>query len=75
MQRLSQREKGESSVAVRWLRECKDGLFRPDYKSTWKESADALVKVRTQWVAGKSRQPGGYKLLTLRKRILDTEIV
>lgn len=74
VQRLSQQERGKTTIAVRWLRECKDGLFRPD-KSTWKESADALVKVRTQWVEGKPKQPGGYKLLTLRKRILDTEIV
>ena len=67
---------------MRWLREGKDGVFRPA-KETWQERADALVDVRTQWVGAKASAggsgngniSGGWKLLTLRSRILDTELL
>ncbi|CAD7698279.1 unnamed protein product [Ostreobium quekettii] len=75
VQRLGRESGGKKMVAVQWLQEGKDGLFRPQTHSRWDERADALVAVRTQWVTGRPRCPGGYKLLTLRKRILDTEIV
>jgi succinyl-CoA synthetase beta subunit len=59
---------------MRWLKEGKDGLFRPS-SDTWEEVPGALVGVRTQWVAGGRGKAGGYRLLTLRSRILDTELV
>jgi len=59
---------------MRWLKESADGLFRPTAE-TWEEKADALVDVRTQWVAGAGGEEGGWKLLTLRSRILETELV
>jgi hypothetical protein len=61
-------------LVMRWLKEEKDGLFRPS-SSTWEEAKGALVPVRTQWVRGSTKKPGGYRLLTLRSRILDTELV
>jgi hypothetical protein len=47
---------------------------RPSEKS-WEERPSALVPVRTVWVEPQGRRQGGFKLLTLRKRILDTELV
>jgi hypothetical protein len=61
-------------LVMRWLKEGRDGLFRPS-SDTWEEAAGALVGVRTQWVPGSNGTPGGYRLLTLRSRILDTELV
>lgn len=58
---------------MRWLKEGRDGLFRPSTE-TWEEVPGALVAVRTQWVAGRDCTPGGYRLLTLRSRILETEL-
>jgi hypothetical protein len=55
-----------------------DGLFRLDRGSetdVWEEKAGALVPVRTQWLPPRGSRPGGFKLLTLRSRILDTELV
>lgn len=59
---------------MRWLKEGRDGLFRPSTE-TWEEVPGALVSVRTQWVAGKDGTAGGYRLLTLRSRIMETELV
>lgn len=59
---------------MRWLKESADGLFRPS-QETWEEKADALVDVRTQWVRGGAGRAGGWRLLTLRSRILDTQLV
>lgn len=61
-------------LVMRWLKEGKDGLFRPS-ADTWEEAPGALVRVRTQWVAGANGRPGGYRLLTLRSRIIETELV
>lgn len=59
---------------LRWLKEGRDGLFRPS-QDTWEEPASTLVGVRTQWVAGGGGAGGGYRLLTLRSRILDTQLL
>lgn len=59
---------------MRWLKEGPDGLFRPS-DETWEEKADALVDVRTQWVRPAAGGHGGWRLLTLRSRVLDTELV
>jgi len=66
--------KQRGRLVMRWLKEGKDGLFRPS-SDTWEEVPGALVGVRTQWVAGARGKTGGYRLLTLRSRILDTELV
>ncbi len=47
---------------------------RPTEQS-WEDRPSALVPVRTVWVGPQGRRQGGFKLLTLRKRILDTELV
>jgi hypothetical protein len=60
---------------MRWLRESADGIFRASAE-TFEERADALVDVRTQWVPPRAGgKAGGWRLLTLRSRILDTELV
>lgn len=61
-------------LIMRWLKEGKDGLFRPS-ADTWEEPASCLLGVRTQWVAGRNEGPGGYRLLTLRSRILATQLL
>jgi hypothetical protein len=61
-------------LIMRWLKEGKDGLFRPS-ADTWEEPASCLLGVRTQWVAGRNGGPGGYRLLTLRSRILATQLL
>ncbi|GBF87753.1 jumonji domain-containing protein [Raphidocelis subcapitata] len=61
-------------ITLRWLKESSDGLFRPSAE-TWEEKAEALVSVRTQWVTPPDGGPGGWRLLTLRSRILDTEFI
>lgn len=61
----------------RWLSEGEDGLFRPT-KQVWEEKEGALVDIRTQRMDGKAPGPPGrpvFKLLTLRSRILDTDLV
>jgi hypothetical protein len=59
-------------MVMRWLKESPDGLFRRS-NETWEEDAGALVTVRTQWVRAAPGRPGGWRLLTLRSRILDTQ--
>lgn len=66
--------KRRGHLIMRWLKEGKDGLFRPS-ADTWEEPASCLLGVRTQWVPGKNGKPGGYRLLTLRSRILDTQLL
>ena len=39
------------------------------------EKLGALIPVQTQWVATRSRREAGYKLLTPRSLILDTQLV
>ena len=60
-------------VMLRWLEEGKDGLFRPS-GNLYLEDERALIDVRTQWMKGRGRRPGGFKLLTMRSRILDVEL-
>ncbi|KAK9821300.1 hypothetical protein WJX81_004498 [Elliptochloris bilobata] len=68
VQRLAGTSKG-GRCRVRLLAEGKGGLFRPSGE-TWCEAESALVRVRT------ARTPGGvFRLLTLRKRILATELL
>ena len=64
----------EGKVNLLWLKEGKDGLFRPS-KEVWQEREDSLVKVRSQFIRGGRHGSNGYKLLTLRSRILATELV
>jgi hypothetical protein len=61
-------------VLLRWLEEDSDGLFRLA-PGVYEEKKAALVKVRTQWIPRQAGREGGYKLLTLRSRILNTELV
>lgn len=42
---------------------------------TWEEAESALVQVRSQPWQETALRPAGYRLLTLRARILDTELV
>lgn len=65
--------KHEDGVLVQWLKEGVDGLFRPA-DSTWNEDESALVKIRTQWVKPNGNTVGGFRLLTLRHRILETAL-
>jgi hypothetical protein len=59
----------------RWLKESEDGMFRP-VPVYWEERPDALVSVRTQLMTKPgSRGLPTFKLLTLRARILDTDLV
>lgn len=60
----------EGEVNLLWLKEGSDGLFRPT-NIVWQERRDSLVKVRSQF----NKAEGAYKLMTLRSRILDTELV
>lgn len=62
-----------SSVIVQWLKESRDGLFRLT-TSVWEEDKNALLRIRTQWIQQSADKSGGYKLLTLRSRILETEL-
>lgn len=61
-------------VKLRWLREGRDGLFRPSHDE-FEEPESALVPIRTQLMDPGPHKPPGYKLLTLRSRILNTELV
>ena len=61
-------------VLLRWLEEESDGLFRMA-PGVYEEKKAALMKVRTQWIPRQGGRDGGYKLLTLRSRILSTELV
>lgn len=72
--RSGQKPKRRGHLVMRWLKESKDGLFRPS-QDTWEEPASALVGVRTQWVPGANGKQGGYRLLTLRNRILETQLL
>jgi hypothetical protein len=47
---------------------------RPTGKS-WEDRPSALVPVRSVWQDAQGRRDGGFKLLTLRKKILETELV
>lgn len=74
LHRRDHKPKRRGHLVMRWLKEGKDGLFRAS-TDTWEEPASTLVGVRTQWVAGRHGKPGGYRLLTLRSRILDTQLL
>ncbi|GAX79223.1 hypothetical protein CEUSTIGMA_g6663.t1 [Chlamydomonas eustigma] len=79
-------EKGQ--VVLRWLQESSDGLYRP-VPTYWEEPPEALVPVRTQYLpdgklgtasasAGKAASSSSgpaWKLLTLKSRLLDTELI
>ncbi len=69
-QRLAGSSKG-GRCRVRLLAEGADGLFRPaPAAEPWAEAESALVRVRTAAAPG-----GAFRLLTLRRRILDTELL
>ena len=58
-------------VNLLWFKEDKtDGLFRPTGE-VLTQRRDSLVKVRSQHIEGSD----AYKLLTLRSRILDTQLL
>jgi len=61
-------------VVLQWLREGRDGLFRPS-ADEFEEEASTLVPIRTQLLNPGANKAPGFKLLTLRSRILDTELV
>jgi hypothetical protein len=61
-------------VSLQWLAEGRDGLYRPT-AGVYQEKVGALIGVRTQLLPTRGRREGGYKLLTPRDRILDTELV
>lgn len=71
---VEERAQKAGMVMLRWLEEGKDGLYRPS-DGLYLEDERALIDVRTQWMKGRGRRPGGHKLLTMRSRILDTELV
>ncbi|GIL44927.1 hypothetical protein Vafri_2378 [Volvox africanus] len=54
VQRLARPAPTPGNVLLRWLKEGRDGLFRPVAGSVWEESAGALLPVRAQAVG-----PGG----------------
>ncbi|KAI8471646.1 MAG: JmjC domain, hydroxylase-domain-containing protein [Monoraphidium minutum] len=65
----------DGRVTMRWLAESAgDGLFRAAPEA-WEERAEALVDVRTQWVPAHGGRAAGWRLLTLRSRILETDLV
>ena len=60
----------------RWLKEGRDGLYRP-VPTYWEEAGSCLLPVRTQHITadkGGRRCEDGWKLLTLPSRILDAEL-
>lgn len=70
VQRVAGNSKG-GRCRVRLLQEGGDGLFRlAPASETWVEAESALVRVRTAAAPG-----GAFRLLTLRKRILATELL
>lgn len=72
--KVEERAAKAGSVMLRWLEEGSDGLYRPS-NGLYSEDEQALIDVRTQWMKGRGRRPGGYKLLTMRSRILNIELV
>jgi hypothetical protein len=63
----------------RWLKEGGDGLYRatPTY---WEEKPEALISIRVQYLPdglrnAKEQLGPGWKLLTLKSKILDTELL
>jgi hypothetical protein len=63
----------KKKVVLQYLREGRDGLYRPCSEVT-EELRSSLLPIRTQVLDPGSRKPG-FKLLTLRSRILGTELV
>mmetsp|Transcript_18452 Transcript_18452/g.39647 ORF Transcript_18452/g.39647 Transcript_18452/m.39647 type:complete len:650 (+) Transcript_18452:443-2392(+) len=78
VQQLKRAASTQGYVVLRWLKEGKDGIFRPT-PTYWEEQPGSLISVRTQCMEEKGRarssSPGGWKLLTLKSRILDTELL
>ena len=64
---------GRKKVQVQLLREGRDGLYRPS-SDVSEEQRSSLVPIRTQVLDPGARKPG-FKLLTLRSRIMGTELV
>lgn len=63
----------KAKVTLQALKQGKDGLYRPS-SDVFEERRSSLVTIRTQLVDPGCRKPG-FKLLTLRSRILGTELV
>jgi hypothetical protein len=62
------------NMVLQRLDEGKDGVWRSSGE-VYEERADALVAVRCQFIAAaQSGKAPGFKLLTLRSKILDTEL-
>jgi hypothetical protein len=63
----------KKKVMLQYLREGRDGLFRPS-SDVREELRSSLIPIRTQVLDPGMRKPG-FKLLTLRSRILGTQLV
>jgi hypothetical protein len=63
----------KKNVMVQHLREGRDGLFRPS-SDVREELRSSLIPIRTQVLDPGTCKPG-FKLLTLRSRILGTQLI
>lgn len=63
----------KAKVVLQTLKQGRDGLYRP-CSDVFEERSSSLISIRTQLVDPASRKPG-FKLLTLKSRILGTELV
>jgi hypothetical protein len=46
------------------------------WPQVWEDREGALINVHTEWVAGPTKgQAGGFRLLTLRSRILEVDLL
>ena len=63
----------KTKVMLQTLKQGRDGLYRP-CSDVFEERSSSLIAIRTQLVDPTSRKPG-FKLLTLKSRILGTELV
>lgn len=72
VQRLKRKAQSRGHVALRWLKEGADGLFRPT-DASWEERSGALIPVRTRPTSANGST--GYRLLTQRSTILKTELL
>eukprot|EP00198_Chlamydomonas_reinhardtii_P002200 XP_001691536.1 predicted protein [Chlamydomonas reinhardtii] len=59
VQRLARPAPTPGHVLLRWLKEGRDGLFRPVAGSVWEEAATALVPVHVQPVCANGASSGG----------------
>lgn len=70
---LNKPASAKAKVVLQTLKVGRDGLYRP-CSDIFEERSSSLIAIRTQLVDPTSRKPG-FKLLTLKSRILGTELV